>query len=78
MVDLTQVVAAVEVSYRILASKVLALLCMIMTFALFAWSMWQASWLHFAVAGTFGLTIFLPVLWITRTANGDKNGRQAV
>ena len=63
MVDIARVVAAVEVAYKMLACKVLAFLALAMTFGLFAWAMYLATWLHFAIAGAFGVCIFLPVLW---------------
>jgi hypothetical protein len=63
MVDITRVVAAVEVAYKVLAARVLAFLALGMTFGLFAWAMYLATWLHFSIAGAFGVCIFLPVLW---------------
>jgi uncharacterized RDD family membrane protein YckC len=66
MTDLSRVVAAVEVAYKVLAARMMALLAMAMTFALYAWAMYANSPLHFAIAGAFGVTIFLPVLWGTR------------
>jgi uncharacterized membrane protein len=66
MTDLSRVVAAVEVAYKVLAARVMAVMAMCMTFALYAWAMWANGTLHFAIAGAFGLTIFLPVLWAAK------------
>jgi hypothetical protein len=56
------VIAAIKVAYGVLAERWLTLISMLMTFGLYAWAMYLASWLHFAIAGAFGITIFLPVL----------------
>lgn len=70
MSDLGQVVAAVQVAQKILAERVGVLLALVMTFGLFCWAMNFATWLHFAIAAVFGITIFLPVLW----GAGHKQG----
>ena len=66
MTDMGKIVAAVEVAYKVLAARVMAVLALLMTFGLYAWAMIGASPLHFGIAGAFGLTIFLPVLWATK------------
>ena len=74
MADLGRVVAAVEVAYKVLAARVMAVLALIMTFGLYAWAMWGASPLHFGIAGAFGVSIFLPVLWAARAPDkGEKH-----
>lgn len=70
--DMARLVAAIQVAYGVLAARVLALMSLVMTFVLFLWAMWEPVVLHFAIAGTFGLTIFLPVLWHTRAELGEK------
>lgn len=62
MVDLVRVVAAVEVAYKVLSARVMAVLALAMTFGLYAWAMFQATPIHFSIAGAFGLTVFLPIL----------------
>lgn len=62
---------AIEVAYRVLSVRVLALLALLMTFGLFSWAMTKGDWLHFAVAGAFAVVIFLPVLWEMRFKTGD-------
>jgi hypothetical protein len=62
---LSRTTQAIKVAYAILSTRVLALLALLMTFGLFSWAMTKGDWLHFAVAGAFAVTIFLPVLWIT-------------
>jgi uncharacterized membrane protein len=62
MVDLVRVVAAVEVAYKVLSARVMAVMGLAMTFGLYAWAMFAATPIHFAIAGAFGLTVFLPIL----------------
>jgi hypothetical protein len=69
--NLDKVVAAIQVALKVLGARFLTLLALLMTFGLFAWAMFQATWLHFAIAAAFGIVIFLPVLWHGRT--GDQN-----
>jgi uncharacterized membrane protein len=62
MASLSELARAVDVGLTVLAHRVLTLLALLMTFALFCWAMFQGSWIHFAIAGAFGMVIFLPVL----------------
>jgi hypothetical protein len=70
---LDNVVAAIEVAYKVLSRRLLTLLGLLMTFGLFVWAMMAATWLHFAIAGAFGIVIFLPILWGGR--QGDEHER---
>jgi hypothetical protein len=62
MTVLSELATVVDVGLRVLSHRFLTLLALIMTFALFSWAMIQGSWIHFAIAGAFGVVIFLPVL----------------
>jgi hypothetical protein len=73
MSDLGQIFAAIQVAYKVLSARLLALLALMMSFGLFCWAMAYATWLHFTVAAVFGVTIFLPVLWGTRGNSGDSH-----
>lgn len=73
--DISHVVAAIKVAFGILAARFLAALSLLMTCALFGWAMASATWLHFIVAATFGMVIFLPVLWSTRTIGANSDGQ---
>jgi Na+/H+ antiporter NhaA len=53
---------AVDRGLTVLNHRLLTLLALFMTFGLFCWAMVQGSWIHFAIAGAFGVVIFLPVL----------------
>ncbi len=58
--DFAQVLNAAT---RILAARVLAMLCLFMVFGLFCWAMWVQTPLACLVAGGFAVLVFLPVLW---------------
>jgi hypothetical protein len=49
---------------RALGTKVLAILTLAMTFVLYCWAMRLQSPLAFAIAGSFGAFVLLPVLFI--------------
>jgi len=55
--------AVLDAGTRILAARILAFVALLMTFGLFCWAIYVQTWVGFAIAGTFGVTIFLPVLW---------------
>lgn len=63
MSELTQLTVLIDVALRILSMRLITILALAMTFGLFCWAMARGEWLHFAIAGAFGLTIFLPILW---------------
>lgn len=58
--DLLQVLNAAT---HIVASRILSMVCLLMVFGLFCWSMYMQTTLACAVAGGFALFVFLPVLW---------------
>jgi hypothetical protein len=63
---LTDIATAIEVGLTVLTHRLLTLVALIMTFGLFCVAMSQATWVHLAIAGAFGLVIFLPVLYCDR------------
>jgi hypothetical protein len=72
-VDLLTVMHAAT---RILAVRVLTMLCLAMVFGLFCWAMYLGTPLAMATAAGFGLTIFLPVL-ATERRTGGNNGTES-
>lgn len=62
MTVLSDLARAIDVALRILTHRVLTLLALLITFGLFCWAMFLGTWIHFAIAGAFGIAIFLPVL----------------
>jgi hypothetical protein len=67
--DNADILAAVlDAGTRILAARILAFVALLMVFGLFCWAIYLGTWVAFAIAATFGLTIFLPVLWQAKRA----------
>ena len=58
-----QLVRAIDVGLTLLTHRVLTILALLMAFGLFCSAMALGGWLHLAIAGAFGVIIFLPVLW---------------
>jgi hypothetical protein len=67
---------AVDAGLTVLAHRLFTLLALLMTFGLFCWAMWLGSWLHFAIAGAFGITIFLPVLFGSISRKEKPHGEE--
>lgn len=59
---------------RVLAQRLITLLALLMTFGLFAWSMWMQSTLSCIIASLFGGLIFLPVLFAGRQREPTSHG----
>ena len=57
---------ALDAALSVLNRRVLTLLALAMVFGLFCWAMARGDWVSFAVAGAFGITIFLPILYQER------------
>ena len=55
--------AVLNAATRILAARVLTMICLFMVFGLFCWAMWIETPVACVVAGGFALFVFLPVLW---------------
>ena len=64
--------AVLDAGLRILAARVLAFVALLMVFGLFCAAIWYQTWVAFAVAGTFGVTIFLPVLWAAKPEKANE------
>lgn len=65
--------AMVDPLLRALGTKMLALLTLVMTFALYSWAMRLQSQLAFAIAGSFGAFVLLPVLFIGWKQQGKSH-----
>jgi hypothetical protein len=70
---LVEILEGANVALRVIQERLVLILCMLMTFGMFAWAMWLQSVLGAIIAGTWGLTIFLPVLFAGR---GGTHGVQ--
>lgn len=57
------VMAVLSAATRILAARVLTMVCLFMVFGLSCWAMWMQTVTACTVAGGFALFVFLPVLF---------------
>lgn len=62
--DAGEILRIIDILLRALGTKLLCILALLMTFALFAWSMYKGSWLGLAIAGTFAFVALLPTLFV--------------
>jgi len=67
-VDMITLARAVDVGLRILTVRIMALLALLMAFALFAWAMYLQNQQSLWIAGAFAVLVFLPVLLLGRTS----------
>jgi len=70
---LVEILAGANVALRLIQERLLTFVALLLTFALFGWAMWLQSILGAIIAGTWGLSIFLPVLFSGR---GTSHVRQ--
>jgi hypothetical protein len=54
------IAAVLNAATRILAARVLTMLCLLMVFGLFCWAMWMQTALAGYMAGGFAILVFLP------------------
>lgn len=57
------------IALRVLSARLLAFLALGMSFGLFCWALYLQTWISFAMAATFGVSIFLPVLFRSGESN---------
>jgi hypothetical protein len=72
-VELGQIGVLVNAALRILSMRLITLLALLMTFGLFCWAMAIGQPLHFAIAGAFGVIIFLPILFVGKPGVSSAN-----
>lgn len=59
---ISSLVDAVDAALTVLTHRLLTLVALAMSFGLFCWAMYAATWVQAAVAGGFAVVVFLPVL----------------
>jgi uncharacterized protein (DUF486 family) len=69
--DLIQVLQGANVVLKLLQARLVTILALVLTFALYGWAMWQQTTLGAILCVAWGLTIFLPVLF---TGRGGHDG----
>jgi len=57
---------------RIVAARVLSMICLGMCFGLFCWAMFLGTPLAVGTAAGFGIIVFLPVLAADRRKGGER------
>ncbi len=60
--NLTEILEGANVALGVLQARLVLLLCMVLTFVLFAWAMWLGTQLGLIIAATWAALVFLPVL----------------
>jgi hypothetical protein len=58
-----EVVTGLNVMLKVLQERLIVVLALLLTAGLYGWAMWLQSTLGVIIAGAWGLTIFLPVLY---------------
>ena len=51
-----------EAMFKVLADRVLVLVTLVLTFALFAYSIMNPDYVKFSIVGMWAITVFIPVL----------------
>jgi uncharacterized membrane protein YjjP (DUF1212 family) len=69
--NLVEILEGAHVALRIIQTRLVLLVCMGMAFGLFCWAMWLGTVLGCIVAATWGLIVFLPVLYSQRRGASD-------
>lgn len=70
---MTNLAHFVALGIRMLSQRLLAFLALGMTFGLFCWALYLQTWISFAMAATFGVSIFLPVLFRSGDSSHAKD-----
>lgn len=66
----TDAASILSIALQVLSTKVILILALGVTAALFFWAMWAHSWITLAIAASFAVLVFLPVL-----VRGDRRGK---
>ena len=70
-VTLLEVLAGANVALRLIQARIVTVIALLLTFAMFSWAMWLQTTLGAMIAVAWGLSIFLPVLF---TGRGGHDG----
>lgn len=62
--NLLEVLAGANVALRLIQARLITILALLLTAALFGWAMWLQTVLGAIIAAAWGLSIFLPVLFM--------------
>ena len=71
-----QILQLMNLLLKALGTRVLCMVALLMTFALFVSAMWKGSLLEFEIAGTFAIGVFWPALASAFfSTRGDDDGK---
>ena len=68
---LVEILQGANVALRLIQTRLLTLITLAFTFALYGWAMWLQTPLAFIICAVWGGSIFLPVLFAGRGAPTD-------
>jgi hypothetical protein len=74
--NLVQVLEGANVALGVLQARLVLVITLVFTFALFCWAMWLQTALGAIISALWGLTIFLPVLFAGRGVAPDAEAVQ--
>lgn len=66
MTLLEELLTGANVALRVIQARLILIIALLLTFAMFAWAMWLQTPLGAIIASVWGLSIFLPVLFTGR------------
>lgn len=61
-----------SIALQVVSGKVILILALGVTAGLFAWAMWMHAWIALAIAASFAVLVFLPVLF-----RGDNRAKDS-
>lgn len=70
--NLLEILQGANVALHVLQERLVLVLTLLLTFALFCWAMWLQTQLATIIAAAWATLVFLPVLW-----QGGRHGIEA-
>ena len=74
--DVEFLLKSVNMWVKILSTRMMLIMTMLLTFGLFAWAMYAADYTHLAIASAFAVFVFLPVRALDAPKKEKENDRQ--
>ena len=70
--QLELIVLYVETGLRVLSARLVMLLTLSLTFALFCWAMYEPTWNRIAACTIFAVLVFLPIIRLDLGTKSDR------
>lgn len=74
--DIEFLLKTIASGMRILSTRMMLILTLLLTFSLFVWAMYQPDYWRISTAAIFALAVFLPVRALDAKESKDANGNQ--